>query len=55
MCSSKDTDSRMKERGLGWNHLVGYCDTAGERENEPELIGWFGEREGTCERDLGLV
>lgn len=35
----------MKERELGWNHLVGYCNTSGERENEPELIGWvWGER-----------
>lgn len=45
MCSSKDTDSRIKERELCWNHLVGYCNTPGERENEPELIGWvWGER-----------
>lgn len=30
----------MKESGLGWNHLVGYCITPGEGENEPELIRW---------------
>lgn len=51
MCIRSHSGSREKEKALGWNQLVGYCNSPGERENESEPMRWFW-RERALERGV---
>lgn len=46
VCIRSHSGSRGKEKGLGWNQLVGYCNSPGERENESEPTRWFWRERG---------